>query len=106
MTIELQEICRELNEWRNGRSTPGRIPGRLKQKVLTLTKHYSQEKLIQELPLKANTLKGWQQPPRSYQKSAKFIALTSSRCAVPVAAAKKQNRKIMLSLAASPLVLN
>ena len=94
MTIELQAVCRELNQWRNGRGTPGRIPGVLKQKVLTLAKHYSQEKLIEELPLKASTLKGWQDPPRSRQKLTPFIPLTSPSTHLSLAATKKEKQKI------------
>lgn len=93
MTIELQAVCCELKEWRNGRSTPGRIPDRLKQKVLMLAKHYSQEKLIEELPLKASTLKGWQDPPRSHRKLTPFIRLTSPPpTTLSLAAARKEKQ--------------
>lgn len=66
--IELAGVRAELNQWRNGGPTPGRIPGPLKQKIRVLMKHYCLEKLIKELPpLKTSTLKRWQ-----HQSGCKF----------------------------------
>lgn len=41
--IELAAVRAELNQWRNGGPTAGRIPGPLKQKIRVLMKHYSLE---------------------------------------------------------------
>lgn len=90
--IELASVRDELNQWRDGRSTPGRIPGPLKQKIGVLMKHHCLEELIEILPLKSSTLKRWQHRSGSGEKSAKFIALPSPARAVFSGTASKRKQ--------------
>lgn len=83
MHTDLKKLTEEFNGWRQ-RVGRGRVPKRLKQKVIDLCRHHAAEELARSFGLKKETVQQWQRGANLAQKKSRidavdFVALSSPK---------------------------